>query len=79
MGFSGALESARRELFYPRNPRNPRQILYGSGSSGLGNPRFLFQARSPGLGRHQKLEEIEKELGVKFRRVFETEKKLAEF
>jgi len=33
MGFSGALESARRELFYPRNPR---QILYGSGSSGLG-------------------------------------------
>jgi len=34
MGFSGALESARRELFYPRNLR---QILYGSGSSGLGN------------------------------------------
>jgi len=36
MGFSGAPESARRELFYPRNPRNPRQILYGSGLSGLG-------------------------------------------
>jgi len=37
MGFSGALESARRELFYPRNPR---QILYGSGSSGLGKNAF---------------------------------------
>ena len=35
MGFSGALEYARRESFCPRNQRNPRQILYGSGSCWL--------------------------------------------